>query len=432
MGTLLKNGRLLNLETGELLAREILIDGQKIARISEQIDHAKEHVEVDLQGGVIVPGFIDMHVHLRDPGFDYKETIETGTRAAAKGGFTAVGCMPNTRPILDRPELIKYVYETAETEGFCKVYPYAAITQGERGQELCDMEALIAAGAIGFTDDGIGVQSAGMMRHAMEQAAGLGKPIVIHAEDESLSGQGCMNEGEVSKGLGLPGIPGVAESVHVARDSLLAELTSAHLHVCHISDASSVDVVRFAKQKGIRVTAEVTPHHLLLTEDGIDGTDANWKVNPPLRTEQDRQACVQGLIDGTIDIIATDHAPHSIEEKQRSFQVAPFGFVGLETAFPLLYSELVDRLGVLTLHQLVQKMTFAPAEVFGLPGGKLEEDGIADLTVLDLETEQVIRPEEFASKGRNTPFANRTAKGWPMLTICNGRITYSNKGGDRR
>ncbi|WP_018132397.1 dihydroorotase [Effusibacillus pohliae] len=424
MGILLQNGKLLELESGELLAREVLIEGNQITRIAERIE-AAGHETVNLNGHVIVPGFFDMHVHLRDPGFEYKETIETGTQAAAKGGFTTVACMPNTRPVLDKPELLRYVYEKSQAVGFARVYPYGAITKGERGEELTDMDALKEAGAIGFTDDGIGVQNAGMMRSAMERAKELGLPIVIHAEDESLSGKGCMNEGEVSKRLGLPGIPGVAESVHVARDALLAELTGAHLHVCHISDASAVDVVRWAKRRGIRVTAEVTPHHLLLTDEGIDGTDANWKVNPPLRTEKDRQACLEGLLDGTIDMIATDHAPHSEEEKKRAFQVAPFGFVGLETAFPLLYTELVEKAKLLSLHQLVQKMTAAPAAIFGVPGGRVVEGGVADLTVIDLQQERVIDPAEFASKGRNTPFAGWKAKGWPVLTICNGRVTHN-------
>lgn len=424
MGIVLRNGKLLDLETGEVVAREILVEGDKINRIAERIETA-DHQAFDLNGGVIVPGFLDMHVHLRDPGFEHKETIETGTRAAAKGGFTTVACMPNTRPVLDTPELMRYIYDTAEKKGSCRVLPYAAITRGERGEELTDMEALKAAGAIGFTDDGIGVQNAGLMRAAMERAKELGLPIVIHAEDESLAGKGCMNEGEVSRRLGLPGIPGVAESVHVARDALLAELTGAHLHVCHISDASAVDIVRWAKRRGIRVTAEVTPHHLLLTDEGIDGTDANWKVNPPLRTENDRLACLIGLVDGTIDMIATDHAPHSEEEKRRAFQVAPFGFVGLETAFPLLYTELAVKTKRLTLRQLVQKMAVAPAEIFGLPGGRIAEGAPADLTVLDLERERVIDPAAFASKGRNTPFAGRKAKGWPVLTLCNGRVTHN-------
>lgn len=423
MGILLKNGRLLDLVTGEWLPREILLEGKKIGKITEKID-AEGHEAFDLKGGVIVPGLIDMHVHLRDPGFEYKETIETGTRAAARGGFTTVACMPNTRPILDTPEQISYIYEQTEKTGFCKVLPYGAITRGERGEELSEMEALKQAGAIGFTDDGIGVQSAGMMRAAMERASELGLPIIIHAEDESLAGKGCMNEGEVSKRLGLPGIPGVAESVHVARDALLAELTGAHLHVCHISDASAVDAVRWAKGRGIRVTAEVTPHHLLLTDDLIDGTDSNWKVNPPIRTEKDRLACLAGLLDGTIDMIITDHAPHSVEEKQRAFQVAPFGFTGLEIVFPLLYTELVVKTKQLTLQQLVQKMATSPAEVFGLSGGRVEEGGVADLTVLDLEQERAVDPNEFASKGKNTPFAGWKAKGWPVLTICEGRVTF--------
>lgn len=424
MGLLLKNGKLLDMETGELLARDILIEGERISSIGEQIAASGEHELIDLQGRVILPGLVDMHVHLRDPGFEYKETIETGTRAAAAGGYTTVACMPNTRPALDTAEQIEYVYQTAAKTGSARVYPYAAITVGQRGGELADLKALKQAGAVGFTDDGIGVQQAGRMRLAMERAQELDLPIVIHAEDESLAGKGCMNEGEVSRKLGLPGIPGVAESVHVARDALLAQLTGAHLHVCHISDASSVEIVRWAKTQGIRISAEVMPHHLLLTEDGIDGTDANWKVNPPLRTEHDRAACLLGLLDGTIDIIATDHAPHSEEEKRRAFQVAPFGFVGLETAFPLLYTELVLKGRQMTLQQLALKMSLAPAKLFGLSGGELAAGRLADLTVVDLEEERTIDPGKFLSKGRNTPFAGWKAKGWPVLTVCGGRITY--------
>ncbi|BCJ86041.1 dihydroorotase [Effusibacillus dendaii] len=428
MGIILKNGKLLDLDTGLLLSREIEIEEGLVRKIKDHIEIPETHnlQVIDLRGGVIVPGFIDMHVHLRDPGLEYKETIETGTKAAARGGFTTVACMPNTKPVLDTPEQMRYIYETAEKTGFARVLPYAAITRSERGEELTDMEALKKAGAVGFTDDGVGVQSGGMMRSAMERAKSLELPIVIHAEDETLSGKGCMNEGEVSKRLGLPGIPGVAESVHVARDVLLAELTGAHLHVCHISDASAVDLVRWAKKRGIHVTAEVTPHHLLLTDESIDGTDANWKVNPPLRTEKDRLACLEGLLDGTIDMVATDHAPHSEEEKQRAFQVAPFGFVGLETAFPLLYSELVLKSKLISLPDLVKKMATAPADVFGLSGGRLRSGGVADLTVLDLQQERTIDAGEFLSKGRNTPFVGRKVKGWPVLTVCGGRITYQN------
>lgn len=422
MGLLIKGGFVLDPQTGEQVQRDLLLEDDKIARIAEGIEPG-DHQCINVNGHVVVPGFIDMHVHLRTPGFEYKETIETGTRAAAKGGYSSVACMPNTRPVLDSAELIRFIYESTEKEGSCRVYPYGAITKGELGEQLTDMRELKEAGVIGFSDDGVGVQDAGMMRAAMEQAAELGLPIVIHAEDESLAKNGCMNEGEVSKKLGLPGIPGTAESVQVARDILLAKQTGAHLHVCHISDRDAVEMVRFAKQMGIHVTAEVTPHHLLLTDQQIDGTDANWKVNPPLRTEEDRMACLEALLDGTIDMIATDHAPHGEEEKAKPFQTAPFGFVGLETAFPLLYTHLVET-GRMSLLQLIETFTVNPARIFGLPGGVLAEEKPADITVLDLNRESVIDPQTFVSKGRNTPFKGMKVKGWPILTVTAGRITY--------
>ncbi|MFD2171491.1 dihydroorotase [Tumebacillus lipolyticus] len=425
MGLVLKNGRLLNLETGELQATDILIAGDRIEAVAEQIE-ASGHEAIDLQGKAILPGFLDMHVHLRQPGFEAKETIETGTAAAARGGFTTVACMPNTRPVIDSPELIGYIYETTAKEGSCTVLPYGAITKGELGEELTDIAALKAAGAIGITDDGVGVQSSSMMREAMRIAASLDLPVVIHSEDEDLAKDGCMNEGVVSKRLGLPGIPGLAESVMIARDILLAEETGAHLHVCHISDAWSVDLVRYAKSRGLKVTAEVTPHHLLLTEEIIDRTDAqdaNMKVNPPIRTEKDRQACLRGLLDGTIDMVATDHAPHTEEEKKRPFQTAPFGFVGLEIAFPLLYTELVET-GQIALHELVKKFTINPANVFKIDRGVIAVGNVADLTIVDLEAERTVTVEEFKTKGRNTPFLGKKIKGWSVLTINQGRITY--------
>ncbi|KEO82036.1 dihydroorotase [Tumebacillus flagellatus] len=426
MGLLLKGGRVLNLENGELEARDVLVEGRHITRIADSIE-ADAHEVVDLGGHVVLPGFIDMHVHLRQPGFEGKETIATGSQAAARGGYTQVACMPNTRPVLDTPELMKFVIETAEREGFCTVLPYGAITKSELGEELTDIKALREAGAVAISDDGVGVQSSSMMREAMRVAASLDVPVVIHSEDEDLAKDGCMNEGVVSKRLGLPGIPGLAESAMIARDILLAQETGAHLHVCHISDAWSVELVRWAKSMGLNVTAEVTPHHLLLTEaiiDATDGADANMKVNPPLRTEADRQACLRGLLDGTIDMIATDHAPHMEEEKKRPFRTAPFGFVGLEFAFPVLYTELVEKNNLLPLHELVQKFATNPAQVFKLNGGRLAEGALADLTVVDLNTERTINPDEFYSKGRNTPFAGQQVKGWTVLTVNQGRITY--------
>lgn len=418
----LQGGYVLDAQTGQPMPRDLLLADGKIVKIAPPLQEV-EATRIPLERKLIVPGFIDMHVHLRQPGFEYKETIATGTRAAAKGGYSAVACMPNTRPVLDTPEWIRFVQETAAKEGHCRVYPLAAITRGERGEELTDMRALKEAGALGFSDDGRGVQSAGLMRQAMVEAARLQVPLLIHAEDESLAQHGCMHAGEVSRRLGLPGIPSSAEAVQVARDILLAAETGAHLHVCHISAAESVDLVRFAKEKGWSVTAEVAPHHLLLTDEQIDGTDANWKVNPPLRSEKDRLACVAGLIDGTIDMVATDHAPHAVEEKTRPFAVAPFGFVGLETAFPLLYTHLVES-GKMRLSALIRAFSTHPAKVFGLPGGELREGAVADITVLDLQEEKTIDPQTFSSKGRNTPFRGWRVKGWPVLTITAGLITY--------
>lgn len=435
MGILLVGGTWWDSEQKQWRTEDIFIQDGLIKRIERNLTAILEkegeplqNVEIrDCSNQIITPGLIDMHVHLREPGFEYKETIESGTRAAAAGGFTTVACMPNTRPSTDTPDKIRWIYDRTQATGSCRVLPYGAITLGQRGDDLTDFAGMKAAGAVGFTDDGVGVQVAGMMRQAMERAAAVGLPIVIHAEDESLALKGCMNEGEVSNRLGLPGIPGEAESVQIARDALLAKKTGAHLHVCHISDATSVEVVRFAKAQGVHVTAEVTPHHLLLTDEQIDGLDANWKVNPPLRTEADRIACLEGLLDGTIDMIATDHAPHADEEKERPFQIAPFGFIGSEFAFPLLYTRLVVP-GTVSLELLLEKMSTAPAQVFGLQGGRIHEGAVADITVIDTQMEQTISRDKIVSKGKNTPFLGETLRGWPTLTMVAGRVTYDRKG----
>jgi len=373
---------------------------------------------------VVAPGFIDMHVHLREPGFEQKETIETGSRAAARGGFTTIACMPNTRPSLDRPELIRSVLEKAEQAGYARVLCYGAITVRQCGEELTDMAALKKAGIIGVTDDGVGVQESRKMKEAMRLAHSLGLPVVAHCEDNSLAHGGCVHDGEWARRHGLPGIPSEAESIHVGRDILLAEDVGVHYHVCHISAEQSVRLVREAKSRGQKVTAEVTPHHLLLCDEDIPEPNANWKMNPPLRSRKDQEALIQGLLDGTIDIIATDHAPHTEEEKSWDMAKAPFGIVGLETAFPLLYTHLVLKQGALTLKQLIDLLTIKPAEVFGLPHGRLEEGSPADLTVIDLQRESVIDPKAFLSKGRNTPFAGWKVKGWPVLTLLGGKVTW--------
>lgn len=420
MGILIKNGRML--EAGQLVSRDLLIIDNQIAKIAENIQE-DGHKEIDVKGKFVSAGFIDMHVHLREPGFEAKETIATGTAAAARGGFTAVACMPNTRPVTDRPEVVRFIKEKAQKEGVVRVLPIASITLRELGDELTDMAALKEAGAIAVSDDGVGVQSSLIMKKGMKRAVELGLPVIAHCEDDSLAKGGSVHEGVFSAKHGIKGIPNEAESVHVARDILLAEATGVHYHVCHISAEQSVRHVRYAKERGLKVTAEVCPHHLLLTDEDIPGLDPMFKMNPPLRSPKDRQALIEGLKDGTIDIIVTDHAPHTEEEKKRGMELAPFGIVGLETAFPLLYTHLVLT-GEFTLEEIVEKMTNKPAELFGLPWGRLEEGQIADITVIDLDTEREVNPEEFASKGKNTPFKKWMLKGWPVMTIVGGSVVW--------
>jgi dihydroorotase len=430
MGILLKNGQVLDVRTGESAVRDVLIENGMIVKLAENIT-PDGHLVYDLAGNHVVPGLIDMHTHLREPGFEEKETIATGTRAAARGGFTAVACMPNTRPVTDSPSVVRHILETAAREGYARVYPIGAITEGQRGERLADLEAMAAEGAVAFSDDGRGVQRSAMMREALRMAERLGKPLIIHAEDEELSGSGSMNEGANARKWGIPGIPTVAETAMIARDVLLAEATGARLHVAHVSAESAVSVIRWAKERGIAVTAEVTPHHLLLTDDIVRPDDPDTKVNPPLREESDRRACHEAFLAGILDIVATDHAPHTPEEKRRPFVQAPFGMVGLEFAFPLLYTHYVET-GLMPFGELVQRMSTRPARLFGLPGGAVEEGGPADLTVVDVHTEMAIDPETFFSKGRNTPFRGWKCKGWPVLTLVGGRITYESANFEQR
>lgn len=421
MNKLLKNGRVLI--DRDWVKRDLLIQGTQITRIDSSIDDIEAEV-IDLKGKIVSPGFIDLHVHLREPGFEAKETIKTGTRAAARGGFTTVACMPNTHPVIDSVEVVQEILRKAEQEGSARVLPIGAITKGEKGLELCDYQSLKEAGVVALSDDGVGVQNSRIMKEAMIQAHKLNLPIVAHCEEESILEKGAsVHAGKFAVRYQLKGIPSEAESIHVARDILLAEDVGVHYHVCHISTEQSVRLVREAKARGQKVTAEVTPHHLLLCEDDIPGLDPNYKMNPPLRSKKDQIALIEGLLDGTIDIIATDHAPHTVEEKKQSMTQAPFGVVGLETAFPLLYTHLVNS-GKLTLTELIHKMSKKPAELFGLPWGELAVGKAADLTVIDLEKEQEIDPNAFQSKGKNTPFAGWKVKGWPILTMVDGTITW--------
>lgn len=428
MAIIFKHARLLN-EQGEFISADIQIDEGRIVHIAPDLDASDDDEVIDVNGQFVAPGFIDVHVHLREPGGEHKETIATGTLAAAKGGFTTIAAMPNTKPVPDTKQQMEWLVNRIRETAHVRVLPYAAITVRQAGKQLVDFAALKEAGAFAFTDDGVGVQSARIMYEAMKQAASLDMPIVAHCEDETLTYKGCVHDGSFAKRHGLTGIPSVCESVHIARDVLLAEATGCHYHVCHISTKQSVRIVRDAKQAGIRVTAEVTPHHLLLCDEDIHALDANFKMNPPLRTKEDQQALIEGLLDGTIDFIATDHAPHTEEEKSEGMVLAPFGIVGLETAFPLLYTHFVEK-GICTLKQLVDWLSKKPAETFRIDGGELKVGAKADLVVIDLHNEQVIDPHTFASKGKNTPFAGWVCKGWPSMTVVDGKIVWQ-KGRER-
>lgn len=371
------------------------------------------HEVIDATGMLLIPGLVDVHVHLREPGGEKKETIKTGTEAAAAGGFTTICAMPNTRPVPDDRATMDQLLAKIEQDAIVRVLPYAAITKRQLGTEQVDMASL--ADSFAFTDDGVGVQSAAMMRAAMREAKRLDKAIVAHCEDNTLKA-GSVHEGRFSEEHDIQGIPSLAESIHIARDVLIAEETGCHYHVCHVSSRQSVRVIRDAKRAGIRVTAEVTPHHLVLCEDDIPGLDPNFKMNPPLRSADDREALLEGLFDGTIDMIATDHAPHTAEEKAAGMERAPFGITGFETAFPLLYTTFV-KTGQMEEAALIEWMTKRPSDVFGLPYGVIEVGRAADLALIDPETERVVDPTTFLSKGKNTPFAGKKLVGLSLIHI---------------
>ncbi|MCQ6279728.1 dihydroorotase [Bacillus sp. EB600] len=421
MNVLIQNTRYIA-KSGQVQQGDIFIEDGVIKQIGTMLTQKAERT-IDGKDLFVSPGFIDLHIHLREPGGEKKETIATGTMAAAHGGFTTVAAMPNTRPVPDSKQQMEWLQARIKETANVRVLPYGSITVRELGQELTDFTALKEAGAFALSDDGVGVQSAGMMLEAMKKAAESGMAIVAHCEENSLINKGSVHEGTFSREHDLNGIPSVCESVQIARDVLLAEAAGCHYHVCHISTKESVRVVRDAKRAGINVTCEVTPHHLLLSEDDIPGLDGNYKMNPPLRAADDRAALIEGLMDGTIDFIATDHAPHTAEEKSEGMQLAPFGIVGLETAFPLLYTNFVLE-NKMELEQLISYLTKKPADAFGLPFGNIKIDAPADLVLLDLNEEQVIDSKEFLSKGKNTPFNGWKCKGWPVMTIAEGKVVW--------
>lgn len=419
---LLKNATLLlnNIEE----TRDVYIKDGKIAEVGQNLNADTDII--DCTGLLLTPGLVDVHVHLREPGFEHKETIKSGTHAAARGGFTTICPMPNTNPIIDTPEILRNLNNKIKEDAVIKVLPYVSITTGLKGEELVDFQALKAEGAFAFTDDGVGVQSADMMYRAMQAAAKIDMAIVAHTEENTLIYGGAIHEGKTSEKLGIKGIPAITESTQIARDVLLAEAADCHYHVCHVSTKESVRVIRDAKRAGIKVTAEVTPHHLVLDENDITEKDPNFKMNPPLRGADDREALIEGLLDGTLDFIATDHAPHHEDEKAVGIDTAPFGIVGIENAFQLVYTKLV-KTGVFTLQQVIDWMTIKPSEVFKLDSGKIEAGSAADLTLIDLNREYTLDKNDFLSKSKNTPFHGEQLTSDIVMTIADGKIVYDNK-----
>ena len=401
---------------------DVLIENGTISAVGPALTAPAGATVIQAKGQLVLPGFVDLHVHFREPGFEYKETIQSGTAAAVAGGFTTVCAMPNTNPVNDNQAVTEFMLERAKAAGNAHLYPIGAITKKSEGKELAEIGDLRRAGCVAITDDGKPVMNSLVMRRAMEYARAFDVPVVDHCEDLHLSEGGCMNEGLVSTELGLPGIPSAAEDVMVARNVSLAELTGARLHLAHISTAGSVRMVREAKARGLKVTAEACPHHFTLTEELTRGYNTHAKMNPPLRTMQDVQAIKEGLRDGTIDVIATDHAPHATQEKQQEFTEAPFGIVGLETALSLTLA-LVDE-GVLTLESAVDKLATAPAKAFSLNAGTLAVGAPADVAIVDPNREWQVDPSRFRSKSRNTPFAGWKVKGRVTTTIVSGRVVF--------
>jgi dihydroorotase len=418
----LRGGRLVDPSVGHDALADVLIESGKIAGVG-RIDGREGAEVIDVTGKVVAPGLIDVHVHLREPGQEHVETIATGAKAAAAGGFTAVCAMPNTDPVTDNQAAVGFIVKQAQAAEAARVYPIGAISLGQKGQQLAEFGEMVGAGAVAVSDDGKPVTSSHLMRTALEYAQTFGIPVADHCEDHTLAVGGAMHEGAVSTRLGLRGIPAAAEEIMVARDIILSELTGGHVHLCHMSTRGSVALIRWAKQRGIKVTAEATPHHFTLNHTACDGYNTNAKMNPPLREPEDVEAVREGLRDGTLDVIASDHAPHHYDAKERDFDDAPFGIVGLETAFALGVTELVRR-GTLTLPELIARMSTEPARVFKLPGGTLKVGSPADVVVLDPAAHWIVEPSRFKSKSRNSPFVGRQLIGRVDRTIVGGVTVF--------
>jgi dihydroorotase len=428
-GILIRGGRVVDPSRGQDDVADVYLLEGRVEAVGRNIGNPDGAMIVDARGQVVAPGLIDLHVHLREPGQEDLETVASGAMAAAAGGFSAVCAMPNTDPVCDNQGVVGFVKAQAQRAGKARVYPIGAISLGQHGQQLAEFGELVGAGAVAVSDDGKPVVSSHLMRTALEYARTFGIPVADHCEEPTLSAGGVMHEGTVSTRLGLKGIPAAAEEIMVARDILLAELTGGHVHLCHMSTRGSVDLIRRAKERGVRVTAEACPHHFTLTHEACVGYDTNAKMNPPLREDADREAIRQALKDGTIDAIVTDHAPHHYDAKEREFDDAPNGIIGLETSLGLAISELV-RTGLLSLSDLVARMSAVPARIFGLPGGTLAAGAPADLVVFDPGVEWIVRPEEFHSRSRNTPFAGRRLFGRATTTVVRGQVVFQREVAD--
>jgi len=424
---LIRGGRVIDPSRGTDGVADLYLKDGKIEAVGRNIPSQPGAEVLDATGRVVAPGLIDLHVHLREPGFEHAETIATGALSAVAGGFTAVCAMPNTDPVTDSQATVGFVVRQSIRAGKARVYPIGAVSMGQRGEQLTEFGEMVQAGAVAVSDDGKPVKSSHLMRTALEYAKTFGIPVADHCEDMSLAEGGAMHEGLVSARLGLKGIPSAAEEIMVARDIILAELTGGHVHLCHMSTRGSVELIRWAKSKGLRVTAEATPHHFTLTHERCEGYDTNAKMNPPLREAADRDAIRQALKDGTIDCIASDHAPHHYDTKEREFDDAPNGIVGLETALGLAIRELVEP-GILSLPELLARMSTVPARIFGLAGGTLAVGAPADVVVFDPARRWVVRREELHSRSANTPFLNETLVGQADLTLVGGRVAFDRSG----